>query len=255
MYDYVISQVKLLTSHGLIHPTPVQNALDLLAALDTVELSEPKALLNTRPQVHNSVEALAKHLSVVDKLSAAKLQLKPALEAKVLDAVRECADGYLEQLLPVFDEAREEYVESVQMLPMEFDADQVLRFNPETMAAYAMAKQAADQLLAVRNALAALSQIIPGKQLGQHVANDMLIMAPEDVAQFVFTQVENGLGGSSRDSAYLAIAPKLRKALVNGISLEPRLGDDANAAYVELENKRQLMPQLDYQRACQALVK
>lgn len=177
---FAIQQIQGLGDH----PASVRKLLDAYEELVRIEDHAPSLAGITDPaKVEEVFNSYVEHLATRGEVHAeAKNALAHALRRNLSAAVRDNQAHYIDQQREAFDQAAETYTNAVELLPEEFDADDVANFSEEQFTAYRQARAAAQALKGIRGYLNALPDLTGQMRLTPANLN-FLILEPTDPGQ------------------------------------------------------------------------
>lgn len=218
---YTIDQIQGLGNH----PAPVRKLLDAYEELIRIGDHAPSVAGITDPakveEVFNSyVEYLA---TSGDVHAEAKNALAHTLRYKLSAAVRDNQGHYIDQQRAAFDAAAETYTSAVQILPEEFDAEDLANFSEEQFTAYRQARGAAQALKSIRSYLNALPDLTGTIRLTPANLN-FLILEPTNQAQANVIRFPD----RAANSTIASIEPAFRDALAKGARFKLSTVAEAN---------------------------
>lgn len=218
---YTIEQIQSLGNH----PAPVRKLLDAYEELIRIGDHAPSVAGVTDPakvaEVFNSyVEYLA---TSGDVHAEAKNALAHTLRRSLSAAVRDNQAHYIDQQREAFDQAAETYTSAVELLPEEFDADDVPNFSEEQFTAYRQARAAAQMLKSIRGYLNALPDLTGQMRLTPANLN-FLILEPTDQGQANVIRFPD----RPANPTVASIEPAFRAALAQGARFKLSTVAEAN---------------------------
>lgn len=238
--------INTANSFGLRHPKKVSTLLEAAAALDQANAEAPgwDGVLDPK-KVASVVRANAEHtVTTGQALTDASNQARQKIAYAVTAAVTENLDEYLDQLEERFRDAAEEYTEAVQILPREFNSEDVTRWETGMFDAYARAKQANATIEATKQWLLNLGRVVRDERFNPDFSSEFLILAPEALEGYVSIQTANG---TTTDPALSAVNPVRLKAVKDGIPLSISLPSEVDESVQQFEEERQALSVKDTQ--------
>lgn len=251
MYDPAMS-LHTVSGWNLDHSPSVANLLECSQKLDnsTEQRPDTAGLLNPKT-VEKTVDALIQHeITKGEARSKAIQQARFTIGRELVEAVSEDLEHYSEQWEQLFEQAAEQYTEAVELLPLEFTANDVVTFTPEKFTAYTKATEAATVINSAKAWLMSLSNVLPGQQLNTSTTSTaFLVVDPGSVENYARVQFSDSRGA---DTALLKVDPVLLSAVHHGAHLRMAVPSRAVAEIAEYESERQRMSAAEWSTTRQA---
>lgn len=219
---YTIEQIQGLGNH----PAPVRKLLDAYEELIRIGDHAPSVAGITDPaKVEEVFKSYVEYLATSgDVHSEAKNALAHTLRRNLSAAVRDNQKHYIDQQRAVFDAAAETYTNAVQILPEEFDAEDLANFSEQQFIAYRQARGAAQALKSIRAYLNSLPDLTGTIRLTPANLN-FLILEPTNQAQANVVRFPD----RAANSTIASIEPAFRVALDKGARFKLSTVAEANA--------------------------
>lgn len=226
--------VTTIRNFPMEHPKQVSNLFECLDKVQAIALDEPDWKFVDRPhKVQDIVLTLARNNAIqAEPMRAAMQRVNNLLKGKLVIAVRENIDHYLEQLTPGFEQAAEAYTEAVAQLP---DGFTLTNATEEQFKAYSTARDAAGVIEAAKSFV--MDSIALGTEYMGEIDPWFTVVHAHNPEQFKAVQFYSPTGRETTEEKQLN--PALLNAVKAGCTLSLATTTEARARVADLAHGHQ----------------